>query len=155
MENWKVKQKKMKERKMKTRKTKERKMEAQQFNIRYIAVHKTGTKPGVAIKELDSLPYHYLITRGGRLINVKALLPLDGTIEVALSGGLDKKGNHVDNRTDEQNDTLFNTLVMLTEAFPEAKIVAANELYVFGFPNPGFDVRSWVHDYIPNFLQAA
>jgi hypothetical protein len=150
MESWKVKQRKMKKRKMK-----QKEMNVPKFNVGHIAVHKTATKPGVALKDLDSLPFHYLIKKSGELINLKPLLPLDGTIEVALSGGIDNRGNHVDDRTEGQNETLFNTLVMLTEAFPDAKIVGAGELYVFGFPNPGFDVRSWVHDYIPEFLQAA
>ena len=134
---------------------KKRTPKKKKFNIRYIVVHTTGTKPGVAIKELDKLPYHYLITQGGRLINIKPLQPLDGSIEVALSGGLNKKGNHVDTRTGAQEDTLFNTLVMLTEAYPEATIVGADELYVYGFSNPGFDVKNWLNDYIPAFLQAA
>lgn len=153
MENWKTKKAKMKYRKTVAARKKEAK--AQRFDIKHIAVHKTGTRPGVAIKNLDKLPYHYLITMGGKLINVKPLFPSDETIEVALSGGLDKKGKHVDSRTEEQNETLFNTLVMLNEAFPDAKIVAANELYVFGFANPGFDIKDWLNDYIPAFLQAA
>jgi N-acetylmuramoyl-L-alanine amidase len=134
---------------------KKKKAKVQKFNIRYIVVHMTGTKPGVAIKELDKLPYHYLITQGGRLINVKPLQPLDGTIEVALSGGLDKKGKHVDTRTELQEETLFNTLVMLTEAYPEATIMGADEVYPYGFANPGFDIKSWLNNYIPAFLQAA
>src|SRR5436305_12850627 len=120
---------------------KKRKLKKQKFNVRYIVVHTTGTRPGVVMRELDKLPYHYLITQGGRLINIKPLEPTDGTIEVAMSGGLDKHGNHVDKRSERQNETLFNTLVMLTEAYPEATIKAADELYLYGFPNPGFDVR--------------
>jgi len=125
------------------------------FDIRYFVVHKTGTRPGVALKELDKLPYHYLITKTGKLINLKPLKPTDGTIEVAISGGVDLHGNHVDSRTEGQNETLFNALVMLVEAFPAAKIMNADELYVYGFANPGFDARSWAHSYIPVFLQIA
>lgn len=134
---------------------KKRTPKKQKFNIRYIVVHTTGTRPGVVMRELDKLPYHYLITQGGRLINIKPLQLTDGTIEVAMSGGLDKHGNHVDKRSERQNETLFNTLVMLTEAYPDATIKSADELYLYGFPNPGFHVRGWIHNYIPLFLQAA
>lgn len=154
MESWKKKKAKMKNRKM-IAPGRQKEAKVQRFDVKYIAVHKTGTRPGVAIKNLDKLPYHYLITMGGKLINVKPLLPVDGVIEVALSGGVDKKGKQVDSRTEEQNETLFNTLIMLNEAFPEAKIVGANELYVFGFDNPGFDIAIWLNSYIPAFLQAA
>jgi len=132
-----------------------RRPKKQRFNIRYIVVHTTGTRPGVALRELDSLPYHYLITQGGKLINLRSLQPQDGTIEVALSGGLDRQGNHTDRRSDAQNETLFNTLVLLTEAYGEARIMGADEVYKYGFHNPGFDVKSWLHSYIPSFLQAA
>lgn len=128
---------------------------SRRFAIKYIVIHKTGTKPGVALKDLDALPYHYIVTKGGKLINIRPLQPTDGTIEIAISGGVDRHGNQVDGRTEEQNETLFNSLVMLVESFPSAKIVGADELYIYGFSNPGFDVKSWIHSYIPAFLQAA
>jgi hypothetical protein len=125
------------------------KKKQQKFDVKYIVVHKTGTKPGVVLKELDKLPYHYVITKAGKLLNLKPLKAMDSTIEIALSGGMDRHGNHIDGRTEEQNETLFNSLVMLVEAFPDAMIVGADELYVYGFSNPGFDIKSWLHSYIP------
>ncbi|OSZ78127.1 hypothetical protein CAP35_07640 [Chitinophagaceae bacterium IBVUCB1] len=132
---------------------KKKKQESSLFNIRYIVVHSTGTR--TALHELDKLPYHYLITKTGKLINLRPLQAHEGTIEVALTGGIDKSGIHTDTRTPQQNDTLFNTLVLLNESFPEAKIVGANEVYVYGFKNPGFEVREWLCDYLPSFLPAA
>lgn len=126
----------------------------QDNNVRYIVVHCTGTRR-MLVNEMDKLPYHFVITRAGRLINLKPIAPTDGTVELAWLGGLDKNGRHVDNRTGEQNETLFNTLLVLTEKFDEAEIVGADKLYVYGHPNPGFDLKAWLNDYIPTFLQEA
>lgn len=136
MKNWKKKKAKLK------------------FAIRHIVVHQTGTKPGVVLRELDKLPYHYVITKAGKLVNVRPMKRTDRTIEVALSGGMDRYGNHMDGRTEAQKETLFNTLVMLTESFPDAQIVGADELYVYGFPNPSFNIKVWLGNYIPAFLAA-
>ncbi len=123
--------------------------------VRYIVVHSTGTRQDMQVKELEKLPYHYLLTKKGRLISLKPFQPKDGTIELAWLGGLDEQGRHVDNRTEEQNESLFTTLLLLSERFPEAKVVGADQLYVYGFANPGFDIRAWLDDYMPAFLQAA
>lgn len=124
-------------------------------HIRYIAIHSTGTKPDMLLSELDKLPYHYLITKAGKLLTLKQVMPNEGTVEIAMVGGLDKDGNRVDCRTHRQNETLFNTLVRLSERYHQSKIIAADKLYVYGFANPGFDVQSWITTYVPDFLQAA
>jgi len=124
-------------------------------NTAYIVVHSTGTKPDMPVNDLDKLPYHYLVTKGGRLLNLKPVASTDGTIEIALAGGLDKEGNRVDCRTEQQNDTLFNTLILLSERYPQARIVPADKLYVYSFSNPGFDLQQWIADYVPEFLRAA
>lgn len=122
--------------------------------INYIAVHSTSTKPDTLLNAIDSLPYHYIISRAGKLISMKPVAPKDGTIEIALVGGLDKEGNRVDCRTERQNETLFNTLILLSEQYPEAKIVPADKLYVYSYSNPGFDLQAWIATYIPSFLRA-
>ena len=57
--------------------------------------------------------------------------------------------------TKEQNEALFGTLVMLTEFFPKARIVGADKIYVYNHVNPGFDVKEWLGEFIPEFLQNA
>lgn len=133
---------------------KKKKQKKDNFAIKFIVVHQTGTKPGVVLREMDKLPYHYVITKSGKLVNVKPLKHTDRTIEVALSGGMDSYGNHMDGRTEAQKETLFNTLVLLTESFDDAMIIGADELYVYGFPNPGFNIKAWLANYIPAFLAA-
>jgi hypothetical protein len=125
------------------------------YNIRYIVVHITGTKPDMLLSDLDKLPYHFLVSRAGKLLNLKKTLSTDGTIEIALIGGLDKEGNRVDCRTERQNETLFNKLVQLLEKYPKARIVPADKVYVYAYPNPGFDLQQWITDYVPAFLRAA
>jgi hypothetical protein len=122
---------------------------------RYIAVHCTATRQDAIISDQEKLPYHFLVTKNGRLINTKPIRAKDGTIEIAWVGGLNKYGRHRDNRTEAQKDTLFNTLIVLSEEFPDAEIVGADKLYVYAYANPGFDIKSWLRNYIPMFLQAA
>ena len=123
--------------------------------IKYIVVHSTSTRTDMLVRDMDKLPYHFLITRSGKLISLKPRLATDETIEVAWLGGLDRQGRHVDNRSERQGQTLFNTLVLLSEQYEEAHIVGADELYVYGYSNPGFDLKEWLAEYIPAFLQAA
>jgi len=96
-----------------------------------------------------------VITKAGRLLNLKPVSSKDGTIEIALAGGLDKEGNRVDCRTPRQNEVLFNVLVLLSERYPLAKIVAADKLYVYSYANPGFDLQRWIAGYEPEFLREA
>lgn len=128
---------------------------APRHNIRYIVVHTTATKPDMPLSGLEKLPYHYVITKGGKLLSLRPVDAHDGTIEVALLGGLNFEGNHVDDRTSYQSETLFNTLVLLSERFPEARIKGADRLYVYPYPNPGFSVQGWLGEYLPSFLMAA
>lgn len=71
--------------------------------VRHIVVHSTGTRADMLVKDMDKLPYHFLITRSGKLINLKPRLATDSNIEVAWLGGLDRTGRHVDNRTERQS----------------------------------------------------
>lgn len=124
-------------------------------NIRYIVVHSTGTKSDMLLSQMDKLPYHFLVTKAGKLLSLKKISGTDGTIEIALIGGLDKEGNQIDCRTELQNDTLFNKLVQLLEKYPNAKIVPADKVYLYAYPNPGFSLQQWITDYVPAFLRAA
>jgi hypothetical protein len=85
---------------------------------RYIAVHCTATRQDAIISDQEKLPYHFLVTKNGRLINTKPI-------------------------------------IVLSEEFPDAEIVGADKLYVYAYANPGFDIKSWLRNYIPMFLQAA
>ena len=129
------------------------KKNSRRTRVARIVVHCTGTRPGMRLKQVDALPYHYLVTQGGKLLNLKPVKDVR-KIEIAWLGGLDKFGRHVDNRTPAQSETLFISLLRLTEHNPRVRITAADQLYPYGFDNPGFDLMKWLDDYIANILQA-
>ena len=126
-------------------------MKTSKNNIRYIVVHSSKTLP----EELYiSIPYHYIIHRNGSIGKSKKLSVTDACVQIAYLGGVDKEKQVQDTRTDPQTDSLFNKLVALSERFPEARIVGADE--VFGKTNdPGFNVKDWLKNYTPKILAEA
>ena len=123
--------------------------------MRHIVIHSTQTPPNISLSDVDKMPYHYIITKAGKLLKAKEFTAKDTACEIALLGGLDKEGNRCDTRTAAQSEALFNLLVLTTELFPRATIVPADQLYVYSYANPGYDLKGWLNDYIPEFLQAA
>jgi hypothetical protein len=121
--------------------------------VKYIVIHTTATKPSIGTKELDKMRYHFVITRDGNFVCIRPVNTRSTKIHVALLGGLDNHGRHVDCRTERQNDALFNTLILLVERFDKAKIVGADTLSPYGFANPGFDIKAWLGSYIPKVLE--
>ncbi len=121
----------------------------------FIVVHSTTTRQNMLVAAMEKLPYHYLVTTGGRVISIKPIKSDEATVDVAWLGGLDRHGRHVDNRTPAQSEALFNTILELSERFPNAQISGADQLSLYGFPNPGFNVKEWLMDYVPEFLLAA
>ena len=126
-------------------------MKTNKFNIRYIVVHSTKTLP----EELYiSIPYHYIIHCNGNIEKSKKLSVTDACIQIAYLGGVNNEKEIQDTRTDVQSEALFNQIICLTERFPDAKIVGANE--VFGEMNyPGFNVKDWLKNYTPQILAEA
>ena len=123
--------------------------------IRHIVIHSTTTVPNCTVHDLSNVPYHYVITKRGKVLKFREIESKNTCIEIAYLGGLNRAGKHCDNRTAAQNDGLFRVLVQLTDFFPKATIIGADKIYVYSHANPGFDIKSWLNDYIPEFLQAA
>lgn len=121
--------------------------------MKYIVVHSTGTNIRQTIDH-SKMPYHFIITLSGRLLNLNQVDAKDGCVDVAYVGGIDKKGTMQDTRTVIQCECMFNTLVLLSEQFPDARIVGADELYGLK-ERPGFNVKSWLQEYVPVMLLAA
>ena len=122
--------------------------------VTHIVLHSTGTHPDTLV-DTTQQPFHFAVTQAGKLVNIRQVDTATSEISIAWIGGLDNEGNHVDNRTEPQKETLFNTLVLLSEYFPEATIIGADELNAYDFPNPGFNIKEWLRSYIPAFLDAA
>lgn len=117
---------------------------------RKVVIHSTGTRPNVKAKELKKLPFHFLITRSGKLLRLRKPHRDSRTIKLALAGGINRHGEPVDNRTERQSDTLFNALVVLSETCDTGHIKSSKAVR-----QSGFDVQGWLREYIPAFLQAA
>lgn len=119
--------------------------------VQNIVVHSTQTLP---TKLHHAFPFHYIIHRNGKISKGKQYEPDDVLIQIAYVGGISEDGKLIDNRTTEQTVTLFNTLVLLTEKFKEAKIVGADEQ--FGkICYPGFHVKHWLKSYTPKTILTA
>lgn len=123
--------------------------------LKHIVIHNTGTQQGISTDELHDMPYHFLILKNGKIIPLNNFMVKTDRVEIAYLGGKDSNGRNCAKRTKEQNEALFALLIKLTELFPKAHIVGADQLYVYSHANPGFDIKSWLHSYIPEFLQAA
>ena len=119
--------------------------------VQNIVVHSTKTLP----TELHhAFPFHYIIHRNGKISKGKPFEPDDVLIQIAYVGGINTEGELIDNRTTEQTVTLFNRLILLTEKFKKAKIIAADEQ--FGkMCYPGFDVKDWLKSYTPKSILTA
>jgi N-acetylmuramoyl-L-alanine amidase len=120
-------------------------------NVRYIVVHSTQTLPN----ELhQTVPFHFIIYRNGKIVREKKLGKADACVQIAYLGGIDKDRKAADTKTDQQCETLFKALVMLSEKYPEAKIVGADE--IFGNVNdPGFNVKEWLKNFVPKSINPA
>lgn len=128
-------------------------------NIKYIAVHCTATAQTAKIEAIQNYwrehlgwqtpGYHFIIKADGALV---ILLPIEQvsngvkgfnseTINVCYIGGIDKKGNPKDTRTDAQKATLLSILKVLKKKFPKAIIQGHKD-----FPNvkkacPSFEAK--------------
>lgn len=80
--------------------------------------------------------YHYVVMPNGR---IECMLPEDSisngvqgynstAINVAYVGGIDTKGNGVDNRTDEQKKSLKSVLCELKKKYPNAEILGHRDI---------------------------
>ncbi len=143
-------------------------------NVKYIVVQCTATPPNATVREVKKnwrkreayaiLKAHpYLIKRNGEIerlwyYTVKEAsgrdggTPVDECLHIAYIGGIDREGKPADNKTQRQEDALFDKLVELSEKYPDAKIVGYDDLT--GIKNsPCFNVKEWLANYKPDFLE--
>lgn len=80
--------------------------------------------------------YHYLVERDGAVDNLLSIEDVSNgvkgynatSINIAYIGGIDSKGNAIDNRTDEQKEALKGLLTGLHARFPRAKIMGHRDI---------------------------
>jgi N-acetylmuramoyl-L-alanine amidase len=140
--------------------------------IKYLVVHCTATAQDATVEALkkywkevrgwkDVPGYHYLIRKDGEIIQLldesKMSYGAFGhnkeCIHISYIGGIDKKGKPFDNRTQAQEDAMYDKLMELLEKYPEAEILGHRD-----FPNvkkacPSFDVKEWKKNYVPKELR--
>jgi hypothetical protein len=101
-----------------------------------------------------AFPFHYLIHRSGTIVTDKKITQKDRAIHLAYVGGIDKERKVSDTRTDQQNESLFKLLFILSEKYPNARIFSADEI-LGKSNNPGFKVRAWLKAYLPKSILTA
>lgn len=137
-------------------------------DIHYIVVHCTATPPDTKIENIQRYwkeqlhwknpGYHFIIRRDGIIVQLQSTQKIangvagynEQSIHISYIGGIDKEGKPTDNRTKEQQETLFDKLIALSEKYPHAKILGHRD-----FPNvkkscPCFDVSTWLQNYVPD-----
>jgi N-acetylmuramoyl-L-alanine amidase len=140
-------------------------------NIKYIVVHCTATPQNTTIASMkkywkevkkwgDTPGYHFIIKPNGV---IEQLLPItknsygvyahnDETISIAYIGGIDKKGQPLDNRTEAQNESLFYKIVELLEKFDQAEVLGHRDFKGVKKACPSFDVKSWLRNFVPEVI---
>ncbi len=109
-------------------------------NIKYIAVHCTASHQSMTIEGLKqefrrkgwvNPGYHYVVSPDGKITQLleeeKVSNGVKGfnsvSINVAYIGGIDINGKPIDNRTEEQKQSLRSLLKMLHKKYPTAVIL--------------------------------
>ena len=124
------------------------------------ATHQNATAEGILRYWREELGwtnpgYHYLILPDGSIhqyIDQKEIA--NGVrgynahgLHISYVGGIDKNGNPVDNRTDEQRLSMFNLLIKLTMQHPEAELKGHRDFLGVNKACPCFDVAEWFENH--------
>ena len=140
-------------------------------NVKFIVIHCTATLPEAKIesiqeywrrvKKWNGTPgYHYIIKKDGEIIKLRGedknsngvYSHNDECISLSYIGGIDKLGKAKDTRTPNQQKSMFNKIVELTERYPDAKVVGHRDFPGVKKACPSFDVKTWLANYTPDFL---
>lgn len=130
--------------------------------ITHIVLHCTATPQATTVasirrywkdvKKWKSPGYHHIIVPDGTIAN---LLPIEevsngvaghnaNSIHISYIGGIDSKGNALDNRTDAQKATQVELLKKYKAMFPDAIICGHRDFPGVKKSCPSFDVKTWL-----------
>lgn len=130
--------------------------------ITHIVLHCTATAQTAKIDSIlkywkntlgwKSPGYHHIIKADGEVVD---LLPIDQvsngvaghnahSIHVSYIGGIDKKGNALDNRTDAQKAAQIELLKKYKAMFPGVVICGHRDFPKVKKSCPSFDVAAWL-----------
>ncbi len=130
--------------------------------INHIVLHCTATPQNTTIESIKrywknelgwkSPGYHFIIKKDGEAVS---LLPIEqvsngvaghnaNSIHISYIGGVDGKGNPVDNRTGEQVLTQVRLIKELRAKFPNADVLGHRDFPGVKKACPSFDVKTWL-----------
>lgn len=129
--------------------------------IQHIVIHCTATPQNTTIASIlqywkyklkwKKPGYHYIIKPDGTTLR---LLPIEQTsngvkghnqhsIHIAYIGGINQKGNPIDNRTQEQKNRLYQLTKKFKTQYPNADIRGHRDFLGVTKKCPSFDVQKW------------
>lgn len=132
--------------------------------IKYIAIHCSGTVPNVKIENIQAYwkrvrgwtapGYHVIIKANGDAVQLlhfdKVSNGVAGynskTINICYLGGTDAAGKPKDTRTEEQKRTMENIVKELKGKYPNATILGHRDFPGVRKACPSFDVKSWLNE---------
>lgn len=130
--------------------------------ITHIVLHCTATPQTATVKSIQnywknslgwkSPGYHHIIKPDGTVVD---LLPIDqisngvaghnaNSIHISYIGGIDGKGNAIDNRTPSQIQAQIELLKKYKVMFPGAVILGHRDFVGVSKKCPSFDVKEWL-----------
>jgi len=130
--------------------------------IKFLVLHCTAGPQSQSIKSIQdywknelgwkSPGYHYIIQPNGIAVSLQPIeKPSNGvagynsnSIHISYIGGVDGKGNPVDNRTPEQIKTQIFLLSKFKKMFPQAEIKGHRDFPGVKKACPSFDVKAWL-----------
>ncbi len=131
-------------------------------NIAHIVIRSTGTQPAKRMEQLkqewgELSPCHYVIKANGdvKKLSDEKKNAEDNCIHIAYIGGIDKNGKPKDTRTRAQEDSMFDLIVKLSDTYSAARTIGYDEHTGKTEDSPGFDVKTWLANYEPDFQSAA
>lgn len=137
-------------------------------NINHIVLHCTATPQNTSVKSIKRFwyapkpkgngwknpGYHHIILPDGTVVD---LLPIDqisngvagqnkNSINISYIGGVDPKGNAIDNRTDSQIQAQIKLIKKYKAMFPNAIVVGHRDFPGVTKECPSFDVATWLEE---------
>lgn len=132
-------------------------------DVEYIVIHSAATPSDmdVDISDVDrwhrekgywKVGYHFFVKRDGTYQFGRALFEPGAhckgynnkSIGICYAGGADKEGNPEDNKTFQQEITLFDLIKSLQMLFTNAKVVGHGDLPGTDTECPSFNVTEWM-----------
>lgn len=131
-------------------------------NIKYLVVHCTATSRDTTITSIQdywrrklgwrSPGYHKIIKADGEVVTLatddKITNGVAGynsvSLHVSYIGGVDRRNNPFDTRTEEQNKSLEKVLREWKKKYPDAEIRGHRDFPKVRKACPSFDVKSWL-----------